>query len=82
MYRVRGRFEVTFRCFENVWHKGLRISINDREPGALYLDQDAMAFLERVVLCVQAEVVVEYCVRFDRFGFFKTLAVSSPKNFV
>ena len=26
MYCVRGRFEVTFRCFENVWHKGVNES--------------------------------------------------------
>jgi len=82
MNRVRGGFEVTFRCFENVRHKGLRISIDDREPAALYLYQDAMALLERMVLCVQAEVVIEYRVWLDRLRFFEALPISPAKNFV
>ena len=40
-------------CFENVWHVFLRVAINDREPGALDLHHDAVAFLEHVIVGVE-----------------------------
>ena len=52
MNRVRSGFEVTLCCFEYARHKGLRVSINDRKPAALYLYHDAMTLFERMVLCM------------------------------
>src|SRR5580658_5105409 len=57
--------------FKDVGHERLRIAINDGEPGALYLDHDAMALFEDVTRGVQINGEWRYGVRPDGLRFFK-----------
>lgn len=45
--------EITILCRENIGHVFLRIAIDQREPGALDLDHDPVAFSEPVVDIMQ-----------------------------
>jgi len=57
---MRGGLEITFLRFEDIRHKRLRVSIDNREPAALHLHHHTMSFLKGVILCVQTEAVFKY----------------------
>src|SRR5258708_1211832 len=50
---LRGFLVVGFLGFENIGHEFLRVAVVQREPSALYLHHDAVAFFEDVVGGVQ-----------------------------
>ena len=52
---MRGLLIVRLLGFKNIGDKLLRVTIDDRKPGALHLDHDAVAPLEDVVRGVQVD---------------------------
>ena len=74
--------EIAGLRIENISNKRLRIPVNDRKPGALYLHHDPMPLTESVVLRMKAERVFEYASGSDWLRMLEALPVASTKYFV
>src|ERR1700730_12693459 len=65
---------------KDVWHKGLRITIVEREPTRLDLHHDPVARQEHMIRCRQSPTIEERFISGDGFGCLETLAITAPKN--
>ena len=70
--RLSGRIDIG---------KYLRISIDDRKPGALDLDQNFVAFEECVAFVPEIEFQVSHFIGHKRFRLFETVPVFTPEDF-
>ena len=52
-YLLRGNLVVIGLCFKNIGHILLRVTVNDREPRALYLHHYFMAFFKHMIGAMQ-----------------------------
>ncbi len=77
-----GGFIVRGLCGHDAGHEGLRVAVVEREPAALHLDHDAMAFEEDVVGGVQGEFVFLRRVGGDGFGLREAGAIAAAEDFV
>src|SRR2546430_7928014 len=73
---MQSRLVVLRARLEDVGHEGLRIPVVQREPAALDLNHDAVAFSERVRLLVQVHGERLDRVRRDRLRTLPALAVA------
>ena len=79
--RMRRSNKIASLGFENVIDVLLRITINQREPSALHVDHDSMAFLESVTHILQRQIDFGDLARHKRLWFFIAVAETPTDDF-
>src|SRR5215469_2494335 len=73
---------VGFLRFKNIRNEFLRVAVIEREPRALHLNHDAVAFFEHVIRRVQVNREWRNLPRNNRLGFLVRIAVAPAEDFV
>src|SRR6202041_3612893 len=88
--RIRwGSIDALSRCVEialhglvNIWHEGLRVAVDQREPRALDLNHDSVSRFECMIARPQAEIVRCNFARYHCLRLLEALPVAGAEYFL
>lgn len=75
------RLKIIFIGSENVGHKGLRVHVNQWEPGTLNLYLNFMSFFKSVIHILKLYIDVSDLIRYKGFRVNKTISEFAPHDF-